>query len=131
MTWFGEAEFVFSILKLLVVAAFILVGLILNAGGIPGVPAKGFDYWKSSTPGAPFAAGWPGVLSALVTAFLSYGGTELVGLTAGEAKNPRRDVPKAIKGTMYVPSSIHVFTNSGSCFFQIINATSSPPPTSS
>ncbi|TGO87282.1 hypothetical protein BPOR_0236g00050 [Botrytis porri] len=67
----GEAEFFFSFLK-----------------------------WKSSTEGAPFAAGWPSVLSALYTTFLSYGGTELVGLTAGEAKNPRRDVPRAIKGAI-------------------------------
>ncbi|KAK6600751.1 General amino-acid permease GAP1 [Botrytis cinerea] len=98
--WFGEAEFFFSFLKVLVVIIFIIVGLVLNGGGIPGHKAKGFDYWKSSTEGAPFAAGWPGVLSALCTAFLSYGGTELVGLTAGEAKNPRRDVPRAIKGTV-------------------------------
>ncbi|RDW80110.1 putative lysine-specific permease protein [Coleophoma cylindrospora] len=98
--YFGEAEFFFSFLKVLVVVVFILVGLILNGGGISGHPARGFQYWKSSTPGAPFADGWPGVLSALVTAFLSYGGTELVGLTAGEAKNPRRDVPRAIKGTI-------------------------------
>lgn len=90
----------FSFLKVLVVIIFILVGLILNGGGIPGHKAKGFDYWKSSTEGASLAAGWPGVLSALCTAFLSYGGTELVGLTAGEAKNPRRDVPRAIKGTV-------------------------------
>ncbi|KAM3087389.1 hypothetical protein ACMFMG_001484 [Clarireedia jacksonii] len=75
--WFGEAEFFFSFLKVLVVIVFILVGLILNGGGIHGHAAKGFDYWKSSTAGAPFAAGWPGVLSALCTAFLSYGGTEL------------------------------------------------------
>ena len=98
--WFGEAEFFFSFLKVLVVIIFIIVGLVLNGGGTPGHKAKGFDYWKSSTEGAPFAAGWPGVLSALCTAFLSYGGTELVGLTAGEAKNPRRDVPRAIKGTV-------------------------------
>ncbi|TGO49293.1 hypothetical protein BCON_0214g00090 [Botryotinia convoluta] len=98
--WFGEAEFFFSFLKVLVVIIFIIVGLVLNGGGIPGHKAKEFDYWKSSTEEAPFAAGWPGVLSALCTAFLSYGGTELVGLTAGEAKNPRRDVPRAIKGTI-------------------------------
>lgn len=90
--WFGEAEFIFSFFKVLIVVIFLVVGLILNGGGIKGIPARGFEYWKSSTPGAPFAAGWSGVLSALVTAFLSYGGTELVGLTAGEAKNPRRSV---------------------------------------
>ncbi|PQE05474.1 Amino acid polyamine transporter I protein [Rutstroemia sp. NJR-2017a BBW] len=121
--WFGEAEFFFSFLKVLVVIIFILVGLILNGGGISGHPAKGFDYWKSSTEGAPFAAGWPGVLSALCTAFLSYGGTELVGLTAGEAKNPRRDVPRAIKGTVGRILLCYV----GSIFVISINIKSTDP----
>ncbi|KAF7913075.1 uncharacterized protein EAE98_011626 [Botrytis deweyae] len=121
--WFGEAEFFFSFLKVLVVIIFIIVGLVLNGGGIPGHKAKGFDYWKSSTEGAPFAAGWPGVLSALCTAFLSYGGTELVGLTAGEAKNPRRDVPRAIKGTIGRILLCYV----GSIFVISINIKSTDP----
>ncbi|PQE08818.1 general amino-acid permease GAP1 protein [Rutstroemia sp. NJR-2017a WRK4] len=121
--WFGEAEFFFSFLKVLVVIIFILVGLILNGGGISGHSAKGFDYWKSSTEGAPFAAGWPGVLSALCTAFLSYGGTELVGLTAGESKNPRRDVPRAIKGTVGRILLCYV----GSIFVISINIKSTDP----
>lgn len=51
----------------------------------------------SSTPGAIIAL-YPFVL-ALVLALFAYMGTELLGVTVGEAKNPRKTVPSAIKKT--------------------------------
>jgi amino acid permease len=41
------------------------------------------------------------IFNVFLTAFFAYGGTELVGITAGEAKDPSKTVPKAIKGTFY------------------------------
>lgn len=38
---------------------------------------------------------------AMVGACFAFGGTELVGITAGEAKNPRKTVPTAINGTFW------------------------------
>lgn len=37
----------------------------------------------------------------MVTASFAFAGTELVGITAGEAKNPRKSIPKAINGTFW------------------------------
>jgi lysine-specific permease len=37
----------------------------------------------------------------MVTASFAFAGTELVGITAGEAKNPRKTIPKAINGTFW------------------------------
>jgi amino acid transporter len=37
----------------------------------------------------------------MVNATFAFLGTELVGVTAGEAQNPRRSIPKAIKLTFY------------------------------
>jgi amino acid transporter len=44
-----------------------------------------------------FVAFW----SAFVTAAFSFLGTEIVALTAGEAENPRKNVPKAIRRTFW------------------------------
>jgi amino acid transporter len=43
----------------------------------------------------------PFSLEQLIGACFAFGGTELVGITAGEAKNPRVSVPKAINGTFW------------------------------
>lgn len=91
---YGEAEFVFSTLKVLAVIGFILVLLVLAAGGGPIKHHNGAKFWHD--PGA-FANGFKGVALVFVTAAFSFGGTELVGLTAAEADNPRKSLPKATK----------------------------------
>jgi len=52
------------------------------------------------------------MITALVVVMFSFGGVELIGITAGEADNPRRTIPKAINQVVYrilvfyvVPSS--------------------------
>jgi amino acid permease len=93
---YGEAEFVFSIIKVIAVIGFILLGIIIAAGGIPGSPQGyiGAHYWYD--PGA-FNHGFKGLCSVFVTAAFSFGGTELVGLTAAETENPRLSLPSAVK----------------------------------
>ena len=104
--FFGEFEFWLSSIKVTVIIGVILLSLILALGGGPDHDRKGFRYWKN--PGAfntylakgdtgRFAAFW----STMVTATFAYLGTELVGVTVGEAQNPRKTIPKAIKLTFY------------------------------
>ncbi|KAI9843287.1 MAG: hypothetical protein M1837_006502 [Sclerophora amabilis] len=104
--FFGEFEFWLSSIKVVVILALILLSLILALGGGPMHDRKGFRYWKN--PGAfnvyidtgdtgRFLALW----STMVTATFAYLGTELVGVTVGEAQNPRRTIPRAIKLTFY------------------------------
>lgn len=95
---YGETEFWISIIKVIAVCGFIIVALILAAGGGPHPVHYGDRYWHN--PGA-FANGFKGVASVLITAAFSFGGTELVGLTAAEAKNPRHSLPKAIKQVFF------------------------------
>ena len=49
---YGEAEFVFSIIKVIAVVGFIILGIIINTGGVPGDPRGyiGAQYWYN--PGA-------------------------------------------------------------------------------
>jgi len=78
------------------VIGFILLGIIIAAGGVPGSPQGylGAHYWY--VPGA-FNHGFKGLCSVFVTAAFSFGGTELVGLTAAETENPRVALPTAVK----------------------------------
>jgi amino acid transporter len=120
--FFGEFEFWLSSIKVVVIVALILLSLILVCGGGPDHHATGFEYWKNPGAFKPYIlskshfttpeilanrllAGSAGrflaVWSTFTTAVFAYLGTELVGVTVGEAANPRRVIPRAIKLTFY------------------------------
>ncbi|KAK4056678.1 hypothetical protein OIO90_002230 [Microbotryomycetes sp. JL221] len=91
----GEAEYVLSLLKVLLIIVFIIVGLLLDWGAVHGKPAIGLSNWNDG----PFYSGIAGLGQSFTYAFYSFGGVELVCLAAGEAKNPQKSVPRAIKAT--------------------------------
>ncbi|KAK6461545.1 amino acid permease-domain-containing protein [Scheffersomyces coipomensis] len=91
---YGESEFIFSMVKIVAILGFIILGVVLICGGGPNHTFVGGKFWR--TPG-PFAFGFKGVATTFVTAAFSYGGTEMIGLTAAETENPRKTLPKAIK----------------------------------
>ncbi|KAM5435791.1 amino acid transporter [Microsporum ferrugineum] len=104
--FFGEFEFWLSSFKVVIILGIMLLTFILALGGGPDHHRKGFQYWKN--PGAfntyilkggagRFLAFW----STMVQATFAYLGTELVGVTVGEAQNPRKTIPRAIKLTFY------------------------------
>ncbi|XP_006461751.1 hypothetical protein AGABI2DRAFT_205624 [Agaricus bisporus var. bisporus H97] len=102
--WFGESEFVFAIIKLILIIALLLSGLIVDLGGGPNGERIGFRFWNH--PGAFNRAGlvtnlntdrflaWLGVL---VQAGFSFQGMELVAIAASETENPRRNITKAVR----------------------------------
>jgi amino acid transporter len=82
--------------KVIGIIGFIILGIIINCGGVP-TDTRGYigaKYWHE--PGA-FRNGFKGFCSVFVSAAFSFGGTELVGLAAAEAENPQRTIPKATK----------------------------------
>lgn len=91
---YGEAEFVFAIIKVTAVIGFIILGIVLDCGGGPVGGYIGGKYWHN--PGA-FNNGFKGLCSVFVNAAFAFAGTELVGLAAAETANPRKSVPSAIK----------------------------------
>lgn len=91
---YGEAEFIFSLIKVIAVLGFIILSIVLICGGGPSHEFIGGKNWR--VPG-PFANGFKGVCSVFVTAAFSFGGTEMIGLTAAETENPRKTLPRAIK----------------------------------
>ncbi|CAO0797783.1 unnamed protein product [Mucor circinelloides] len=93
----GEAEYWFSLVKIICVVVFVIVGC-LTSGGVIGGTVYGFKYWKD--PGA-FSNGVLGVINALVLAALSMTGTDIVGVSAGESANPRKAIPQAVKNVFF------------------------------
>ncbi|EKM79648.1 hypothetical protein AGABI1DRAFT_74756 [Agaricus bisporus var. burnettii JB137-S8] len=92
---YGELEYWLSSLKIVAIVIFIIVGVIVNVGVNHEHRYIGGENWR--LPGAPFVGGFGGFLSVFVTASFAYGSTESLGITAGETKNPSRNMPRVVK----------------------------------
>lgn len=99
---YGEAEFCFASVKIITIVGLLIFAFIIDLGGGPTHDRLGFRYWKH--PGAMkeyVALGdkgrFLGLFSTLVNAAFSYGGVEMVAVAAGEAEDPRRNIPKAVR----------------------------------
>ena len=106
---YGEVEFVLGCIKVAAIIGFILLGVIIDCGGVP-TDTRGYigaHYWHE--PGA-FRNGFKGFCSVFVTASFAFGGTELVGLAAAEAANPRKTIPKATKQVFWRISLFYVIS---------------------
>lgn len=92
---YGEFEFWFAIVKVAAIIAMIVLGLLIVTTGIGngGVPTGISNLW---THGGFFPNGLGGMLLGLAVVMFSFGGVELIGITAGEADEPRRTIPRAI-----------------------------------
>ncbi|KUI64963.1 putative amino-acid permease P7G5.06 [Cytospora mali] len=91
---YGEVEFVLSMIKIAACTGFIILGIVINCGGVGNQGYLGAKFWHD--PGA-FNNGFNGFCSVFVVAAFSFGGTELVGLAAAESANPRKAIPLATK----------------------------------
>ncbi|SPO06387.1 probable lysine permease [Cephalotrichum gorgonifer] len=103
--WFAEIEMWFSSIKVVTVMGFIIFAICVNAGvGDEGY--IGFKYWHHPGPFAEYmvegATGkFVGFWAVLVTAAFTFQGAELVGVGAGETKNPEKAIPSAIRWTFW------------------------------
>ena len=85
---FGETEFWLSLVKVVTIIIFIIVGF-LTIFGILGGHTYGFENYTKGE--APFVGGLSGFLGVLLVAGFSVGGTEVVAVTAGESDNPENN----------------------------------------
>ncbi|KPI39623.1 General amino-acid permease GAP1 [Cyphellophora attinorum] len=131
---YGEAEFVFSIVKVTAVIGYIILGVIMNIGGGPEGSYIGFSVWDRD---GAFKNGFKGLCSVFVTAAFAFAGTELVGLAAAETENPRKALPTAIKQVFwritlfYIVSLFLVGTLVSSNDPRLLSASSSADATAS
>ncbi|KAI0382181.1 amino acid permease/ SLC12A domain-containing protein [Hypomontagnella monticulosa] len=94
---YGEMEFWLACWKLVCVVGGFLVAILVNTGAIGG-EYIGFRYWRD--PGV-IANGINGFGKTFILAAVYYSGTEMLALTAAESRNPRRDLPRAIRQTFW------------------------------
>ncbi|KAJ7039178.1 amino acid permease-domain-containing protein [Mycena alexandri] len=92
---YGELEYWLSSLKVVTVIIFIILGVLVNLGLNEDHRFIGVSNWR--IPGAPFVGGFGGFARVFVTASFAYGGTESLGITAGETKNPSKNMPRVVK----------------------------------
>lgn len=124
---FGEMEFWLSLLKVTAIVAMIvaggavlLLGIQLNdeAGTVAGIS----NLWSH---GGFFPNGIGGMIASFTVVMFAFGGVEMIGITAGEAKDPKRVLPKAINSvplrillfyilTLFVLMAIYPWTSIGS-----------------
>ncbi|RDL36249.1 General amino-acid permease GAP1 [Venustampulla echinocandica] len=104
---YGEAEFLFSTIKVTAIIGFILITIVINIGGAPHEGYIGGKYWHN--PG-PTNNGFKGFCNALSTSAFSFAGTELVGLAAAETANPKKSIPSAMKQVFWRIALFYIVT---------------------
>jgi aromatic amino acid transport protein AroP len=95
---FGEMEFWFAIIKVVAIIGMILFGGYLLLSGAGGPEASITNLWAK---GGFLPNGWHGLVMSLAIIMFSFGGLELVGITAAEADNPRQSIPRAVNQVIY------------------------------
>ncbi len=95
---YGEMEFWFALIKVLAIIAMILFGGWLLLSGQGGPEATVTNLWAQ---GGFFPNGIMGLVMAMAVIMFSFGGLELVGITAAEAENPAESIPKATNQVIY------------------------------
>src|SRR5690606_26700010 len=104
---YGEAEFWFSIITVVAIIAMIVFGIYLLVSVTGGDRASIATLWYD---GGMFPKGlfskdtngsYQGLLSAMAFIMFSFGGLELIGITAAEAENPEKNIPKATNQVIY------------------------------
>ncbi|WP_392566857.1 amino acid permease [Utexia brackfieldae] len=92
---FGEAEFWFSLIKVVTVVVFIVVGALMIIGILRGAPNAGWHNWTIGE--APFVGGFSSMIGIAMIVGFSFQGTELIGIAAGESQDPEKNIPKSMK----------------------------------
>ncbi|AUF99879.1 amino acid permease [Pseudomonas sp. 09C 129] len=104
---FGEMEFWLSLLKVGAIVAMILAGfgiMLFGIGSASNEQATGVaNLWAH---GGFMPHGIGGLIASFAVVMFAFGGIEIIGITAGEAKDPQRVIPKAINA---VPMRILLF----------------------
>lgn len=113
--WYGEAEFWFAGLKVIMLVGLLMLSFILFWGGGPKRQRLGFHYWKSS--GATHTYIVEGGIGRFVaflqcialSAFAFLFAPELIAQAGGEMQSPRYNIPRAARRYFYRLLFFYVF----------------------
>ncbi|WP_369199409.1 amino acid permease [Streptomyces sp. PU-14G] len=96
---YGEFEYWFSLIKVVAIVAFLVLGVLAVLGVLPGSDAHGVSNLWSHGGFAP--QGVTAVLAGLLTAMFSFQGSEIVTIAAAESEEPRKNIKKAIRAVVW------------------------------
>ncbi len=92
---FGEFEYWFSMIKVVAIVAFIIFGIAVLAGGVSSTSVAGLRNYTAH--GGFFPNGVLNMWMALAFVIFGYIGSEVIAVAAGEAKEPSKAIPKAMR----------------------------------
>lgn len=92
---FGESEYWFAMIKVVTIIIFLILSVLMIFGILGGNAPVGFTNFFAGD--GPFHGGFFATLGIFLAAGFSFQGTELLGVTAGETKDPGKTIPKAVK----------------------------------
>ncbi|OTG68389.1 amino acid permease [Acinetobacter sp. ANC 4470] len=96
--FYGESEFWLSIIKVTAIVSMIVFGLYLLLTADAGSTSSFTNLWAH---GGFFPNGFEGLFYMLAFLMFAFGGIELIGMAAAEAKDPEKTIPKAINQVVF------------------------------
>ena len=87
-----------ALIKIAAIVLMIVLGLYLLFSGPLSFPDNFHNIWEN---GGFLPNGWWGLAMATAVVMFSFGGIELIGITAGEAENPDKTIPRAINQVIW------------------------------
>jgi S-methylmethionine transporter len=98
--FFAEGEFWFSVIKVVTILAFIILGGGAVFGFIPLKDGSSAPFFHNLTASGWLPHGGLPILMTMVAVNFAFSGTELIGIAAGETENPHKVLPLAIRTTV-------------------------------
>ena len=98
---FAESEFWLALVKVVTVVAFIILGLLAIFSLIPFHGAESAPLFHNLTAQGWFPQGLVPIFTTMLIVNFAFSGTELIGVAAGETKDPAVNVPKAINAAIW------------------------------
>jgi amino acid transporter len=104
---YGELEFAFAILKILLIVGVNIMALVITCGGGPDGESIGFRYWRDPGPFVQYReikgslGQFLGFWASLQNAVFAYSGIQNITIPAAETRSPRQSIPQATKRVLY------------------------------
>jgi len=90
---YGESQYWMSLIKVAAILVFIVIGVLVIVGFNTQHKALDFHNWNLGH----FHNGFSGLFEVFLLSGFAFQGTELIGVAAGEAKDPTHSIPRAVK----------------------------------
>ncbi|SDE67132.1 amino acid permease [Rhodococcus tukisamuensis] len=103
---FGEFEFWFAAIKVTVIVAFLVIGVLLVFGLLPDTDPVGMTNLVGQ--GGFMPNGFAGIAAGLLVVAFAFGGIEIVTIAAAESKDPERSIATAVRSVVWRISLFYI-----------------------